>query len=92
MQRHLLLKDCDRVVTYDAQIGEFPRLDPKEEAPDARAMHFDAQVVALWMRRGKRRQMIAVAKADFEDTGRLSAEEGVKVEGLRLESDAVLWP
>jgi hypothetical protein len=55
-------------------------------------MHFDAQVVALWMRRGKRRQMIAVAKADFEDTGRLSAEEGVKVEGLRLESDAVLWP
>src|SRR5450755_4370631 len=88
IKRNLLLQYRDRVVTDDAHIGEPALLNPHEQSSHARAVDFDAEVVALRMRCCQRRQMIAIAEADFDNAWRPPAEEGVKVEDLRLEVDA----
>ena len=56
-------------------------------------MHFEAEVIALRMRRGERREVVAVAEADLQRARRVAAEGGVEVERpARIEVDAVARP
>jgi hypothetical protein len=87
-----LLEHLDSVVAHDAQIGQTLRLDRKQQPSHARAMNFDAEVVALRVCFGERGQVIPIAEADFHHARNASSKERIKIQRLRIESDPEFWP
>jgi hypothetical protein len=79
-------------VTHDAHIGELLRLEREQQASDARTVDFHAEVIALRMSFGERRQMIPVAKADFDDPRGAPPKERIQIQRLRCEGNAEPWP
>ncbi len=67
-------------------------LGGEQHPADAGAVHFDAQIVPVRMSCRERRQILAVAEADFGDPQGTAAEGCRQVQRFRLEFDAVLWP
>ena len=90
--RDLLLEHLDRVVADEAHVAERRLLQPEQQPADTRAVHLDADEVALRVRRGERQQVLAVAEADLQGARRLAAEQGPGAERLRRELHPVFRP
>jgi hypothetical protein len=67
-------------VITDADIRQLLLLRQHQHMAHARPMHFDAQVVAIGIRRRQARKVFTVAEADLQYAWRVAAEQRGQVE------------
>ena len=81
--------DVDRVVADHPQVGQARRLDPPQQAADARRVDLDAEEVLAGPRRSDRRRGFAHAAADLEHARGAAPEYAVEVDERRLVANPV---
>ena len=91
-RRDLRGEHLHRVVADDAHVAQLLRLERQQQPPDARAMHLDAEEVALRVRGRKPQQVIPVAEADLDRAGGRAREQRAQVQRLVGELEPVLGP
>src|SRR3954452_8111694 len=88
--RDHVLHDFDRIVLHDAHVSELALADQLEQAPHARRMHFDAEIIVLGMRLRDCRGSLAHAESDLEHRRCAPSKGAFHVERLWREGDCVL--
>ena len=91
-RRHLCGEHLHRVVADDAHVAQLLRLEGEQQPPDPRAMHLDAEEVALRVRTRKPQQVIPVAEADLDRAGGRARVQRAQVQRLGGELEPVLGP
>src|SRR5205823_14594742 len=81
----------DRVVTYDAHVGEMERVDAVEEGADTGQMHVDRDKIDVAMRVRNHRGCFAHAESDLEHDRRSAPENDRPLDGFSGEWHAVKW-
>ena len=82
--REIPLEQFDSVVAGHAQVAQAGLLGAQHQMAHSGSMHFDAEEIALWLRRGKCFEVVAVAKTYLENTRRDTAENPVQIKLRRL--------
>jgi hypothetical protein len=75
-----------------AQVTQRHRHGAPQQRADTRAVHFDAEEVALGMAFGEREQRIAVAEADLELARRRAAENIIQINRFKRVIEPVFGP
>ena len=82
--------DFNGVVAGDADVGKIHLVDALAKSTDARDEHFAAEEIDLGVRLRHRGGRFTHAAADFQNEGRLAAEDGFGLEKLGSVLDPVL--
>ncbi len=88
----LALQHLDRIVRDDTQVRRAGFGSLQQQMADAGTMHLDTQEIALGRCERTLEQVIAVAEADLERSGRGAPKERIKIEQHGCELDAITRP
>ena len=89
---NLLFQDFYRIVSDDPQVGEAKFVRTNQAMPDARFVYFNPDVVGFRMCGSLMYQGLAVAKADLKHPLRNAPENGVEIQTILREFNAVTRP